>query len=177
MGVTSAGRGRKARDGGGGGETRHATCALGSSRRTSSQGKFRGLSLPDSLGERGERLEERLRALALRARHREDASRDHDSDARGGLGATEKGDTHATPIFAKFFFNHTATDWTTLKSFRARKPLPQKISPPHASARTRHIMSFVSGSEMTAFSAFGLLNKPPRAIATGAPYAVKLLGS
>jgi hypothetical protein len=85
-----------ARDGGGGGETRHATCAEGSSRRTSSQGKFRGLSLPDSLGERGERLEERLRALALRARHREDASRDHDSDARGGLGATEKGDTHET---------------------------------------------------------------------------------
>ena len=74
-------------------------CAEGSSRRTSSQGKFRGLSLPDSLGERGERLEERLRALALRARHREDASRDHDSDARGGLGATEKGDTHETPIF------------------------------------------------------------------------------
>jgi hypothetical protein len=68
-------------------------CAEGSSRRTSSQGKFRGLSLPDSLGERGERLEERLRALALRARHREDASRDHDSDARALLGATEKGDT------------------------------------------------------------------------------------
>ena len=57
------------------------------------------------------------------------------------------------------------------------RPRRQKTSPPHASVRTRHIMSFVSGSEMTALSALGFLNVPPVAIATGGPNAVTCLGS
>ena len=70
--------------------------------RTSFQGKVRAFSLADRLGERGKRLQQRLRLLALGARHLADSAAPRGVPLRPGVAPASDGgaETHGANIVA-----------------------------------------------------------------------------